>query len=84
MKPALAAGPDLLRQAASDRNKMRQLVHDYQTDIPNASSGEVIEALSTAYCRALADTAISEPRMSAQIADFAQRVAIGLSGHKSM
>ena len=84
MKPALAAGPTLLKQAASERSKMTQLVHDYQAAVPTASSGEVIEALSTAYCRALADTAISEPRMSAQIADFAQRVATDVRGHKPM
>jgi mono/diheme cytochrome c family protein len=84
MKPALAAGPNVLQQAASDRGKMSQLVHNYEAAVPNASSGEVIEALSTAYCRALADTAISEARMSAQIASFAQRVAITVGSHKSM
>jgi mono/diheme cytochrome c family protein len=84
MKPALAVGPQLLQQAASSPGKMSQLVHNYEAAVPNASSGEVIEALSTAYCRALADTAISEPRMSAQIADFAQRVAISEGGQKPM
>jgi mono/diheme cytochrome c family protein len=84
MKPALAAGPQLLQQAASDPAKLGQLVHNYEAAVPNASRGEVIEALSTAYCRALADTAISEPRMSAQIADFAQRVAVSVGGRKPM
>jgi mono/diheme cytochrome c family protein len=84
MKPALAAGPGVLQQAAADRNKMSTLVHNYQAAIPGASRGEVIEALSAAYCRALADTQISEPRMSAQIADFAQRVAVSMGGRKSL
>jgi mono/diheme cytochrome c family protein len=83
MKPALAAGASTLQQAAQDSAKMTRLVGDYRAAVPSASRGEVIEALSAAYCRALADTRISEPRMSAQIADFAQRVAINLGAHQA-
>jgi mono/diheme cytochrome c family protein len=83
MKPALAAGSSLLRQAAADPGKMNELVHNYQAALPQASRGQVVEALSTAYCRMLADSTISQPRMSAQIADFAQRVAITAGGRKS-
>lgn len=78
IKPALAAGADSLQRAAVDRRKMVVLIRDYRSAVPKATAGEVIEALSTAYCRILAEKPMSEGRMSAQISDFAQRVAVGL------
>jgi hypothetical protein len=84
IKPALAVGPDSLQKAAADRGKMVTVIRGYQAALPKATSGEVIEALSTAYCRILADKPISEGQMSAQISDFAQRVAAGLSDRKPM
>lgn len=82
IKPALDAGADNLKQAAGDRGKMAKLVGGYRSASPKASNAQVIEALSTAYCRALAADSISEARMSAEIADFAQRTAIALTEHK--
>jgi mono/diheme cytochrome c family protein len=83
IQPALDAGPDALKQASADRGKMSTLVGNYRSAVPKASTADVIEALSTAYCRAIAEDPISEGRMSAQIADFAQHVAVALSGHHS-
>jgi mono/diheme cytochrome c family protein len=84
IKPALAAGTDALRQAAVDPGKMGVLIRGYRSAVPNATRGEVVEALSTAYCRMLADKPMSEAQMSSRIADFAQRVAVGLGDRKPM
>jgi mono/diheme cytochrome c family protein len=84
IKPALAVGPDTLQKAAVDRGKMAVVIRGYQSAVPKATSGEVVEALSAAYCRILADKPISEGQMSAQISGFAQRVAAGLSDRKPM
>ena len=81
--PALAAPPEFLKEAASDRGKMTKLVRDYQAARPTSSSAQVIEALSTAFCRAVAADNTSEARISAQIADFAQRTAVALRGSKT-
>jgi mono/diheme cytochrome c family protein len=84
LKPALAPGADSLEKAAVDREKMAVLIKGYQSAVPKATSGEVIEALSTAYCRDLADKPISEAQMSARISNFAQRVAAGLGDRKTL
>jgi Cytochrome C oxidase, cbb3-type, subunit III len=73
--PALKNPPDALRQAAGDNAKMSSLVSSYRVARPSASKAEVIEALSTAYCRSVTTDKISQARMGADIADFAQRVA---------
>jgi len=78
IKPALAVTPDALKQAAQDKDKMSALVANYRAARPGTSKAEVIEALSTAYCRALSANTMSEARMSANIAGFAQRVAVAL------
>jgi hypothetical protein len=82
IKPALNVSTATLKQAATDRDAMAKLVGGYSKAVPTATQGEVIEALSTVYCRALAADHISEARMSAQIADFAQRAAIVLVDRK--
>jgi mono/diheme cytochrome c family protein len=82
VQPALREAPAALKQAASDRAKMAKLVSDYRAARPKTSSAEVVEALSTAYCRAVSSEPISEARMSAQISDFAQRIAVVLSQPK--
>jgi mono/diheme cytochrome c family protein len=79
VKPALSEGPAALKQAASDRARMTKLVSDYRAARPQTSPAQVVEALSTAYCRAVASDHISEARMSAQISDFAQRIAVALN-----
>jgi mono/diheme cytochrome c family protein len=83
LAPALAENPDTLRQAAGDRRKLGQVVGNYRAARPKSTNAEVVEALSTAYCRALAGDHVSEARVSAQIADFAQRTAVVLRGGKA-
>jgi mono/diheme cytochrome c family protein len=73
--PALSNPPAALRQAAGDNDKMSSLVSSYRAARPGASKADVIEALSTAYCRTVTTEKISQARMGADIADFAQRVA---------
>jgi mono/diheme cytochrome c family protein len=76
--PALTATSAALKRAANDRKQMSSLVANYKASRPASSKAEVIEALSTAYCRLVTTDPISKARMSAQIADFAQRVAVAL------
>ena len=83
VQPALGAGTKALKQAAQDAGKMDTLVNNYETARPKSSPAEVIEALSTAYCRALAPDHLSEQRISAQIAGFSQRVAVALGDRKT-
>jgi cytochrome c553 len=73
--PALTNPPEALRTAAGNGDKMSNLVGNYRSSRPSASEAEVIEALSTAYCRVVTTENISQARMAADIADFAQRVA---------
>ncbi len=83
MQPALREGPSALKAAAADGAAMSKLVGDYRSARPQTSAAQVVEALSTAYCRAVATDAVSEAIMSAQVADFAQRVAVALNNPKS-
>jgi hypothetical protein len=83
LQPALGAGAVALKQAASDHARMSMLVGNYRAARPSASSADVVEALSTAYCRAVADDPISRARMTAQLSDFANQVAITLDDLKS-
>jgi hypothetical protein len=62
---------------------MSTLVGNYRAAQPDASSADVVEALSTAYCRAVANEHISRARMTAQLSDFANQVAITLGDLKS-
>ncbi len=84
IKPALAVGAGELDQAAADRDKMAALIRGYRSAVPKATKGEVIEALSTAYCKSLAARPISEARMSAQISVFAQTAASSMDDHRRM
>ena len=83
LQPALALGTPALKQAATDRKRMAQLVGSYRAAAPKASTAEVIEALSTAYCRVLVDEHLSEARMGAQLSDYAQQIAISAKPHAS-
>jgi len=82
LQPALRAGPAALRQAAGNPAGMAKLVGDYRTARPKTSDAEIIEALSTAYCRVVATDRLSEARVSAQIADFAGRAASAIGNSK--
>ena len=79
LDPALHAGPDALKRAAADRGALDRLVADYMAARPKASSAQIIEALSTAYCRAIASPGVPQARFDANIADFSQKVAVVLS-----
>jgi mono/diheme cytochrome c family protein len=83
VQPALRAGPDAIKQAASDGGKLSKLIGDYRTARPNTSPAQVVEALSTAYCKALASERISEVTMSVEVAEFTQRVAVAVNGQKT-
>jgi len=82
MQPVFSAGPAALRAASGDSTQMQKLVDQYFAARPKATIGQTIEALSTGYCRALADQHLSQARMSAQIADFAQQVAVSSGSHR--
>jgi hypothetical protein len=82
MRPALAAGPNALKQAAVSGAGMDTLVSNYLAARPSASTAQTIEALSTAYCRTVTSDNLSQARVSAQIADFAQKVAVSVGNRK--
>jgi mono/diheme cytochrome c family protein len=79
MRPALAENSALLTRAATDDGAMKTLVEGYRQARPNASAGELIEALSTAYCRSVAASTQSDPRTEAAIAGFSEQVAEALA-----
>ena len=81
LEPALKDDPASLEQAVRDPSRMSALVASYKSARPKSSKAEVIEGLSTAYCRVLASQPISEARMNAQLADFAQSAATRLVGN---
>jgi mono/diheme cytochrome c family protein len=82
IKPALALGASMLKQAAADRQKMAQAVANYRAAVPTASTAQVLEALSAAYCKAIADDPISDAMMNTQIVNFAQQASLTLSRTK--
>jgi len=79
LQPALSAGNTALKQAGEDQDALSQLVVRYTAARPQSSNAQVIEALSTAYCRAVVDDGESTARTDTQIAMFAQDVAIALT-----
>jgi mono/diheme cytochrome c family protein len=81
LAPALKDDAVSLERAAREPSRMSALVASYRSARPKSSKAEVIEGLSTAYCRVLASQPISEARMNAQLADFAQNAAIRLTSN---
>jgi len=80
--PALRIGSKTLIEAAGNRQKLDAVVADYTHARPRSSTAEVIEALSSAYCRAVSATPLPEANTGAKIAEFSQQVAVALSqGH---
>jgi mono/diheme cytochrome c family protein len=75
LAPALKDDGASLEQAAREPAHMSALIASYKSARPKSSKAEVIEGLSTAYCRVLATESISPARMSLQISDFAQSAA---------
>ncbi len=78
VQPALQEGPATLKRAASDTATLTKVIDDYRTARPKTSTAQMVEALSTAYCRAVGQENLSEALMSARVADFAQAVAIAV------
>jgi mono/diheme cytochrome c family protein len=81
LRPALTMDAKGLRQAARDRAQLEALVTGYQRQRPKSSSAEVIEAMSTAYCRAITAAGESAALGTAEVADYAQQVALVLASH---
>ena len=79
LRPALAEGPKALVQAASNRQKLAQVVRKYEQAVPHGNAAQTIEALSIAYCRAIANDQSVPGQREAKIANFSQQVAIVLS-----
>jgi mono/diheme cytochrome c family protein len=79
LQPALKETANSLNQAASSPEKMSGLVRNYRAARPGSSPGEVVEALSTAYCRTLSQESMSEATMSGELSDFAQAAASAVS-----
>jgi mono/diheme cytochrome c family protein len=75
LQPALDLGSAALHQAASDTAEMKSLVHRYRAQRPKATQSQVIEALSTAYCRSVVADGAKLAGAGARVADFSQQVA---------
>jgi mono/diheme cytochrome c family protein len=73
--PALADTAASLRRAALSDAEMKRLLQDYATARPGSSAAERIEALSTAYCRAVTTGDTTENRAGTQVVQFAARLA---------
>ena len=84
LKPALTIHVKALRQAARDRAQLEGLVASYERQRPKSSSAEVIEAMSTVYCRAITAAGDSAALGTAEIADYAQQVARVLASHHAL
>jgi len=79
MRPALREDPALLKRAANDPGALQRVVHDYTAARPKSSAAEVVEALSTAYCRATVSEKTPLAKSAAAIAIFSQDVAVELT-----
>jgi mono/diheme cytochrome c family protein/histone H3/H4 len=77
--PALAIDPSLLRKAATDAGALRQVVDRYTAARANSPAAETVEALTTAYCRAVVSEKVSLAQSAEKVSSFAQDVAIALS-----
>jgi mono/diheme cytochrome c family protein len=82
-KPALDIDPALLLKAANDSGALRKVVHEYDSSKPpTTTTAEAVEALSSAYCRAIVSEQASVAQSSAKIALFTQQLAVALSGDR--
>ncbi len=81
LKPAMAVDTKTLRQAAGNRVQLENLVAGYERQRPQSSSAEIIDAFSTAYCRAITVPGALPALSTAEVADYAQQVALVLASH---
>ncbi len=79
VEAALKEPPDLLRRAATDPKALDQVVHTYVSANPHVTAADTVEALTTAYCRAVVAENIPTAISSAKVADFAQDVAMQIA-----
>jgi mono/diheme cytochrome c family protein len=79
IQPALKAGNATMLKAADDRQTLQKVILDYTRARPQSSTADVIEALSTAYCRAATSTREPQATTEAKISEFSQQVAVALS-----
>jgi mono/diheme cytochrome c family protein len=73
--PALHLGSAAYREAAHDAAPRQRLIQGYLKARPRAAPAEIIEALSTGYCRTLTADGASSARLSAGVIDFSQLLA---------
>jgi mono/diheme cytochrome c family protein len=78
-QPALNVNAAELKSAASDRAQLKRVVQGYLDSRPDSTPAQTVEALSSAYCRAVVSEKISMAQSSAKIASFTQEIAIVLS-----
>jgi mono/diheme cytochrome c family protein len=78
-EPALDIDPGLLRRAATEPDSLQQVLDKYTSARPESSAAEIVEALSSAYCRAVVSEKVSVAQSAAKIANFSQDLAIALS-----
>ena len=79
-KPALAVPAEVMRKAGTDEAVLDQVVHEYTSARPQSTAAETVEALTTAYCRAVVAENVSLGQSTAKIATFSQDVALALNG----
>ena len=78
-EPALAMDPGLLRRAATDPDSLQQVVRRYTSARPQSPAADTVEALSSAYCRAIVSEHAPFAQSAAKVATFSQDVAVALS-----
>lgn len=83
MEPALAENSDQLRNAASNRADLAHVVSTYLHARPKSTPAETVEALSTAYCRAIVSEKVPMAISGAKMASFSQEVALALANSRS-
>ncbi len=78
-QPALDMDPAMLLKSAFDPDTLQQAVEKYVQARPKSSEAETVEALTSAYCRAVVSEKVSMAQSGAKVATFSQDVAIALS-----
>jgi mono/diheme cytochrome c family protein len=81
--PALQLSAASMREAFDEPEKITSLVRRYVAARPQTTVAQAIEALSAAYCRAIATDDLSAGQMSGRIADFSQQVAVVMTRERA-
>jgi mono/diheme cytochrome c family protein len=79
IEPALQLSAVSMREAFDEPDKIATLVRRYTAARPKTTVAQTIEALSAAYCRAIATDDLSAGQMSGRIADFSQQIAVAMT-----